>query len=72
LLRRKLDIPNFLGPRLQDQGVVEKPQGWRASLALHFLWKKAIAPILLAVLSLTPNEARAGWGEPIFSRLAKL
>jgi hypothetical protein len=41
---------------------VEKPQGWRASLALHFLKKDAIAPLALAVISFAPSRAQAGWG----------
>jgi len=37
LLHRKQDNRNIPWPRRPDHGAVEKPQGWRASLALHFL-----------------------------------
>ena len=31
------DNPKSQGPRRQDHGAVEKPQGWKASLALQYL-----------------------------------
>jgi hypothetical protein len=37
----------FPYPRRQMHGAVEKPQGWRASLALHFLdmlWRRCLWP----------------------------
>jgi len=36
LPRRKQDNRNSHGPRRQNHGAVERPQGWRASLALPF------------------------------------
>jgi hypothetical protein len=36
LPHRKQDDPNSRKPRRQNHREVERPQGWKASLALHF------------------------------------
>jgi hypothetical protein len=53
LPHRKQDNPNSRKPHRQNHGAVEKPQGWKASLALHFLLRASQcygAPCLLRPL----------------------
>ena len=47
-------VPQTSWPHRQNHGAVEKPQGWRASLALHFLLRASQcyeAPVLLSPAS---------------------
>ena len=63
--------PNSSGPRHQMRVEVEKPQGWSASLELHFLRKNCMDSRLFSFPAPQPQDAAAFCGTTTSRRVFK-